>query len=118
MKKATNSRILPARLPQILGGSALIVTLSLTVALSMLLTNVYSLYQQEIAEKNSVTEKYTYWQGIIEQYPHFPAAYYEAAVYAAQLENIQQAKSFLQKALVIDPNFFEAETLAKELEEK
>lgn len=130
MKKVkNNSRTLSAQLPHdpkrsksieswkvILGISVVVFSLSFTVILVGLLHTTYSLYQHEVSEKNSAIRNLNYWQRVVEDHPHFPAAYYEAAVYAARLEEREKAKELLQKALTIDPNFFEAEALAKELE--
>lgn len=129
MKKVkNNSRTLPAILPQeaesklslswktVTGMSILLFSFSFTLILIGLMLNTYELYKQEVAEKDSVVKNLNYWNGVVQKYPHFPAAYYEAAVYAARLEEREQAKDLLKKALMIDPNFFEAEALAKELE--
>ena len=116
--KKNNYRRFPDSLPQAFGIGSLVLSLSFTVALGVLLFNLVTVYKQGIMYKDSAHKELAYWQNIVKKYPHFPAAYYEVALYSAQLENKEKARESLQKALLIDPNFFQAEVLANELEKK
>ena len=129
MKEVKYSRSIRALLPQsalkheqqikhALGIFICVFLLSFTLTLSSLLFNTFSEYRSTTASKNEAETKLSYWESIILSHPQFPAAYYEAAVYAIQLNKIEKAQSFLEKALQVDPNFFEAETLAKEIEKR
>lgn len=102
-------------------GAAVFITLfsiSFTITLSILFFETYQVYTSNLKIQQESKQNLTYWESIIAKYPQFPAAYYEAAVYAAQLSQNEKARNFIQKALFIDPNFFEAEVLATELEKK
>ncbi len=116
--KKNNYRRFPDRLPQILGIGSLVLSVSFTFALGVLLFNLFTVYKQEVVYKDSAHKNLVYWQDIVEKHPHFPIAYYEVALYSAQLENKEKAIESLQKALLIDPNFFQAEIFAKELEKR
>ena len=94
----------------------MIFLVSFTATLGILLNQTYQKYQSELVVRQQVKEKLIYWESVISQHPQFPVAYYEAAVYATRLSEHEKAKDFIEKALFIDPNFFEAEVLAKELE--
>lgn len=128
MRKLNNYRTITARLPQTvkrkmsrynleqgLGVFVTIFMVSFTATLGWLLYTTYGDYREEMAMQQEVKEKLLYWESVIAQRPNFPAAYYEAAVYAARLSDKEKAKEFIEKALFVDPNFFEATVLAREL---
>lgn len=120
--KLSYSRKFPALFPHWLRGKqgiGLLIVLFLgmtSLILGVLLLKTYQAYSGEKSEIDSRFQKLVYWEDVITKHPQFPAAYYEAAVYAAQLKQTEKALNFVQKALQIDPNFFEAEVLAKELQ--
>lgn len=100
-------------------GIAVFVTLfmiSFTVTLTVLFYDTFQEYRASLQIQQESREGLSYWESVIAKYPQFPAAYYEAAIYAARLSDNDKAREFINKALFIDPSFFEAEVLAKELE--
>ncbi len=129
MPKRTYSRIFAAVLPQriqtrftrpqfmqSLGIFITVFMVSFTATLGMLFYETFKDYRANMQVQQEYQESLSYWESVIAKYPQFPAAYYEAAVYAARLSENNKAREFIDKALFIDPNFFEAEVLAKELE--
>lgn len=112
-----NYRIIPARLPHVLGISAILISLGLTVLLFTILHDVYTEYNYEKEQYGELEQKFSYWNSVIIKHPQFPTAYYEAAVYAHSLGEREQALKLLQQALIIDPNFSQAESLMQTIGE-
>lgn len=67
--------------------------------------------------KEQKIKEYKYWISVIQQHPDYPDAYYNAAVYAYELNSPHQAKMLLDTALVLDPQFTEAIVLRAKIEE-
>ncbi len=57
-----------------------------------------------------------YWESISRQQPSYPHAYYEIAIHEARLQNFTQAADNIQKALLLDPNFTQAEVFAQKIQ--
>lgn len=112
---ALKKKIITYNLEHGLGFFVVIFMMSFTVTLGILLHTTYTDYRKEIAVQDEARERLQYWESVIAQRPQFPAAYYEAAIYAARLKDKEKAKEFIKIALLVDPNFFEATVLAKEL---
>jgi tetratricopeptide (TPR) repeat protein len=107
---------MPARLPQTLAISVIVISLFLTTVLIIILKSVYTEYKIEESRNKEIEEKYEYWVSVIKKHPQFPVAYYEAAIYSIHLGKENEARVLLQQALILDPNFKQAEILAQEIE--
>lgn len=67
------------------------------------------------------TEKvgqYQYWSGVASQYPTVPDILYNASLSAYNIGNMQQAKIYIEKALVLDPLFKKAQELRDKIEKE
>lgn len=71
-----------------------------------------------VEERMREENRLSYWQAVIKRHPDFPDAYYEAAVSAAKLKEKEKALDLLQKALLLDPTFKEADIFQKQLEKE
>ncbi|OIP57234.1 MAG: hypothetical protein COX79_02675 [Candidatus Levybacteria bacterium CG_4_10_14_0_2_um_filter_36_16] len=76
---------------------------------------LWNIYQSVKSQRAYVVQKEKYWEGVITQHPNFPDAYYQAASYVLKLSDSKKAEKFLNKALMLDPNFKEAIELKKSL---
>lgn len=74
-----------------------------------------SLTQQKEAKKEKERVKYevVFWEKVVQLHPDYRDGYFMLAVLEYQLGEASQSKSFLSKAMEIDPNF----TKGKELEQ-
>lgn len=91
------------------------------ILLSVLVLISYYLYQDWQAvqtTRNKEIQQLAYWNQVIHDQPNYPKAYYQAAIYAAQLHDFPKAFSYLQKSLFLDPNFTQAEVFAQEIQKK
>lgn len=72
------------------------------------------IYQKTVREKEE--KKLVYWEEVVKNHPNYPDGYYQAALSAIRLKQWQKAKDFLKKALLLDPNFKEAQELSRFVE--
>lgn len=77
-----------------------------------------SVYKDVKKMREDTQKKYSYWKEVLREHPNFPDAYYQAAWYADLLGDRQNAFIFLDKALLLNPDFKEAKTLHKQLEQE
>lgn len=76
------------------------------------------LYQQTNLSSNArykEEQQLAYWEQTVQQQPNYPRAYYEVAVHAARLHDFVKAAENIQKSLLLDPNFKQAEVFAQEI---
>lgn len=64
-------------------------------------------------ERGKIITEIAFWKKITEQYSGYRDAYYKLALLEYQLNEKQQAKFYLQKALSIDPQFEQGRKLEK-----
>lgn len=69
-----------------------------------------AIYQEEIT-------KLAHWEQVIQERPEYPGAYFQAGIYSLRLKNTQKALDYFQKALLLDPNYTQAEVFAQEIEQ-
>jgi tetratricopeptide (TPR) repeat protein len=74
-------------------------------------------YQNVSSERLAIINKIKNWQGIIKKYPDFKDAYLQTAVLEYRLGNYEVAKSYCDKALLLDPEYSDAIELNKRLGE-
>lgn len=95
------------------------VALTSFVLLTLILAYVFMItfgeYRQLSQQQNENLQKLSYWEKVLSDRPQYPAAYFEAALYAAKLNQPQKAIEYLQRVLVLDPNFKEARDFAEKL---
>jgi hypothetical protein len=108
-------RTISARFPQMLGGLALLALIFFTFSLSVVLIKVHSEYKKEASYNLETKNKYEYWKSIMHKHPEFPIAYYETAIYALRLDRKEEARVLLHHALLLDPDFAQAEKLKNQI---
>ncbi len=74
----------------------------------------YAWYYSAKEEFNRAETDFAYWENVVDQHPNFTDGFYNAALSAAKLGETGKAITYIQKALILDPEFQAAE----ELEEK
>ena len=57
------------------------------------------------SKKQEILREIAYWEGVTRQYDDYRDGYFRLALLEYQLGNREQAKTYIQKALEIDPNF-------------
>lgn len=69
-------------------------------------------------ERQEIISKIQYWQGITNKYKDYRDAYFQLAILEYRLGNFKGSKFYLERALVIDPNFDKGRELEKVLSSK
>jgi tetratricopeptide (TPR) repeat protein len=64
-------------------------------------------------KREELTENIKLWQSIADKYPGYKDAYFKIASMEYQIGDYKKAKEYVEKALVLDPNFNNARTLEK-----
>ena len=62
-------------------------------------------WQQAQQEKAQVVRELATWEQVIEKYPTYRDAYFEAAVLSYRLGDVQKEKQYIERLRQIDPNF-------------
>lgn len=78
------------------------------LAILVVSVDLYSNYklQKELAsEKMKVAKGLTFWQKEIEDKPNYRDAYFSLAIIYYQLKDFKNSSQYLEKAMIIDPNF-------------
>lgn len=68
-----------------------------------------ALRQKQLTENynKKIEKKISYWQRIVKKYNNYPTSYFELAVLEYRLKNFDKSRTFLKKALYLDPGFKE-----------
>lgn len=64
-------------------------------------------------KRDELTQNIQLWQSIAEKYPGYKDAYFKIALMEYQIGNYKLAKEYVEKTLMLDPNFGNARTLKK-----
>lgn len=72
-------------------------------------------YQTIQEERLKLSDNFAYWEDVAKTHPNSPDAYYNAAIYAYDLQNRQKALELLERATQLDPTFAKAIKLEKEI---
>lgn len=106
----------------ILSGIVILATiLILTVGIVVFSYKFYKNYvsYQKLSEKRqNLQSQINFWQSVSQKYPGFKDAYFQAAILEYQLSDLQKAKDYNKKALMLDPNFENAIKLEDVLNKK
>ena len=78
----------------------------------------YTEYKQLSNTRLEEKESLVYWERVMETHPAYPAASFEAAVYSAKTGDGEKATEYLKRALLIDPDFTEAQMFIEKLNKK
>ncbi len=90
----------------------------LSIALLLTSVDVYQAYVKKRtidADRATVQQQITYWEQVIAKYSDYRDGYFTLAVLEYQLGNKEKARVYLEKTLVLDPNFDEAKKFEKVL---
>lgn len=66
-------------------------------------------------ERVNQAKEIAYWEDIVKKYSNYRDGYFKLALLTYQLGKKDEAKGYLQKALVIDPNFAEGRALEESM---
>lgn len=70
--------------------------------------------QREISfQKEKIRSEIMVWEGIAGKFKNYKEAYYKLAALNYQIGEVDKAKFYINKALLIDPNFDKAKELEK-----
>ncbi|MBI4079484.1 MAG: tetratricopeptide repeat protein [Candidatus Levybacteria bacterium] len=74
--------------------------------------------QKQELEKNraAILTEIQYWQNVVIRYSNYRDAYFKIAILEYQLGNDKEAKEYLAKTLVLDPNFEQGRSFEKLLQ--
>jgi len=72
------------------------------------LTNSYNIQKKQ-------QERFSFWMEKIEEYPNSPDILYNAAVSAYDVKKYETALKLVKKAMILDPQFKEAENFEKDI---
>jgi len=74
--------------------------------------------QKTEKERQEITSKIQYWQGIVDKYKDYRDAYFQLAILEYRLRDFDRAKFYLKKTLELDPNFEKGREFEKILNSK
>lgn len=72
-------------------------------------------YNSSKSERTELEKQTKYWENVVVQRPDYRDAYLQLAILEYRLGDKEEAKVYLEKVLILDPNFGEARNLEKEL---
>ena len=84
------------------------------VLIIFILIFVFDLYknfvknQQVQTQRQKLTHEINIWKNFSEKYPNYKEVYFQIAVREYELGDFGKANSYLQKTLLLDPNYNEA----------
>lgn len=99
----------------------IIIVVSLMVAVLTIGLDLYLNYKKNnelVSSKNDMMSQIKIWESIIDKYPGYKDAYFRLSVMEYRMGDFAKAKQYVQKALVLDPNFKDAERLSVILDSK
>ncbi|RJQ28096.1 hypothetical protein C4577_00075 [Candidatus Parcubacteria bacterium] len=70
-------------------------------------------YKSVIIQREHVRDKFEYWQNVVDKHSNYVDAYYQVSYFALKLGQKGKALEYVDRALVLDPGFGEAEELRK-----
>lgn len=70
-------------------------------------------YKHLKTEKEQIIKNAEFWKNVTIEKPNYRDAYMEVAILEYRLGNINETKLYLEKALVLDPNFKKAKEIKK-----
>lgn len=82
-----------------------------------LLNNIQQKIQLD-KQRQEIISQISYWKEITNKYKGYRDGYFQLAVLEYRLNDTERAKSYLQNALDIDPNFQRGRELKKTLDSK
>lgn len=70
------------------------------------------------AKRQELLLKVKYWEGVVSKYKNYRDGYFQLAVLEYQLNDIKNAKKYLDQVFLLDPNFEEGRKLEKVVSSK
>ena len=61
--------------------------------------------KQTTEPKKDIRQEYEFWISVIKDHPDYRDAYIQASMWSYQLGFLQEAKEYLEKAKLLDPNY-------------
>ncbi len=103
------------------GSFAYVIVLSLVLCLAIGIVLKDIRKNQELlnalqAEKENLLKERVYWEKTVTRYKDYRDGYYQLALLEYQLGNTDAARSYVDKALSIDPQFYQAKYLLQTIE--
>lgn len=86
--------------------------------LSTRLFQNYQAYDKISSQRQELSGKINYWNSILDKFPGYSDASFNLAILYFQLNNLQKARAYLEKTLIFDPNYPQADKLDSELEKR
>lgn len=86
--------------------------------LSYIALDLYKQHQNLKQARMQEISRFHYWEKIVVAHVNYTDAYYQAALAATRLNEKVKAVKYLDHALILDPNFKDAEKLRQELTRK
>ena len=96
-------------------GIIIAVLLIMSIQTGLSLSKNYQIFKQREAERDKVLVQLKTWQSIGEKYPNYKDAFLQIAILEYRLKDLTNARYYLNKALLLDPNYNEALSFGKRL---
>lgn len=87
----------------------------LTGFLIFKLTNNYQKYYALQAQRSQIYSRINFWNSIADKYPGYPDAYFNIAVLYYKVGDLGNSQKFLNKTLLLNPNYKDAKKLGDKL---
>lgn len=78
----------------------------------------FTKYQELNAKRQEISSKINFWKSIASKYSGYPDAYFNIAVLYFELNDLQNSRVYLDRTLMLNPNYKNALELDKSLKEK
>lgn len=90
----------------------------LIVFMSFDLGQNFTKYQALHAQRKDLTSKINFWNSISEKYTGYPDAYLNMSSLYFQFNDLENARKYINKALLLNPNLDEARVLEEKISKK
>ena len=69
------------------------------------------------SQREAVSKEISYWKNISSQYEDYRDVYFRIAALEYKMGNTQQSTEYMQKALLLDPNFEAGKVLGEKIKQ-
>jgi len=114
----SNYRVITERGISFLSLIAILILILLIFLLSFNLIQDYQEYRKISLERQNINVKINSWSSILDKFPGYSDASFNMAVLYYQLNDFEKAKTYLDKTLIFDPNYPQAQKLGSELKKR
>ncbi len=111
-------RTIPERWPFLLATTSFFILIIFMLLLSLKLFESIQLYRQISTQRQEISARVNSWISILDKYPGYSDAAFNIAVLYYRLNDFSKSRQYLEKALIYDPNYKDANKLSDQLQKR